>query len=80
MADQTKATTKGQDAEKAQERKKRPEPAQEHTDALAAESISFAGLLGDSAMELPVERHAALLGDSRLFHSANAVRRAQVMG
>jgi len=76
MADQTKATTKGQDAGKAQERKKRPEPAPEQTGALAAESISFVGLLGDSAMELPVERHAAVLSDPRLSHSANAAQRA----
>lgn len=79
MPDQTKAPTKGQDAEKTQEQKKRPEPAPEHTGALAAESISLAGLLGDSAMDLPVERHTALLGDPRFSHPANAVQRARMV-
>lgn len=79
MADQTKAPTKGQDAEKAQERKRRSEPAPEYTGALAAEAIPFAGLLGDSAMELPVERHTALLGDPRFSHPANAVQKARLL-
>ena len=79
MADQTKAPTKGQDAEKAQERKRHPESAPEHTGAPAAEAISFAGLLGDSAMDLPVERHAALVGDPRFSAPVNAVQRAAIL-
>jgi hypothetical protein len=79
MAEQTKAPTQSQDAQKAQERKRRPEPAPGQTGAQAVESISFAGLLGDSAMELPVERHAALLSDPRFSHPANAAQRARMI-
>lgn len=79
MADQTQAPTQSHDAEKAQERKRRPEPAPEHTGAPAAEATAFAGLLGDSAMDLPVERHAALAGDGRFAHRANAIQRVRMV-
>ena len=80
MADQTKAPTKGQDAEKAQERTRRPEPpVQEQAQGLGGEAVALAPILGDSAMELPVERHAALLGDPRFSHPANAVQRARMV-
>ena len=68
---QTKAA-KSQDAAKAQEKKRRLEPAPVPMKALADESIPFPGLLGDSAMGLPIEKHAALLSDDRFSHSANA--------
>ena len=80
MADQTKAPTKGQDAEKAQERKRRPEPpVQEQAQGLGGEAVALGQMVGDSVMELPVERHAALLGDPRFAHPANAVQRARMV-
>lgn len=46
---------------------------------LAAESMSFEGLLGASATPPPIDRHAALLGDRRLSHPANTVKRARIV-
>lgn len=76
MAETQTKSTKGQDAEKAQEKKRRLEPAPVPMKALAGEPISFPGLLGVSAMELPIERHAALLGDPRFSHSVNNSQKA----
>ena len=80
MADQTKAPTQSHDAENAQERKKRPEPpVQEQAQGLGGEAVALAPILGEAAMELPVERHAALLGDGRWSHTANAGQRARIL-
>lgn len=80
MADQTKAPTQSHDAEKAQERKRRPEPPQqEHAQGIASEAVALGQIVGDSAMELPVERHATLLSDPRFSHPVNAVQRARLV-
>jgi len=72
---QTKGTTQ-QDAEKVQEKRKRPEPTLEHIKALADESIPFPGLLGDPSIGLPIERHTAILGNARFSHSVNNSQKA----
>jgi len=79
MADQTTAPTKGQDAEKAQERTRRPEPAPEHLTGLAGETVLLDALLGGSVADPRAERHAAILGDPRFSHPANAAQRARMV-
>ena len=81
MADQSsKAPTQSPDAEKAQEKKRRPEPpVQEQAQGLGSEAVALGPLLGSSATDPPVERHAALLGDPRFSHPANAVQRARMV-
>ena len=64
------------DSEKARERKRLPEPAPRQMPGTAGAMEPFIPLAGDSVMELPEERHAALLGDPRLQNRANAVQRA----
>jgi hypothetical protein len=76
MAEIQTKTAKSQDAEKAQEKKRRLEPAPEHVKALADETSPFAGLMGVSAMELPLESHAAFLGNPRFSHSVNNGQKA----
>lgn len=46
---------------------------------LAGESAAFDGALVEPAMGLPVERHAAVLGDTRLSHPANAGQKARMV-
>lgn len=75
---QTKDTTE-QGTEKTQEKRKRPELAPEHVKVLADESIPFPGFLGDLAIELPIERHATLLGDLQFSHPANNPQKAQLV-
>jgi len=48
----------------------------EHVKAPADESVPFPGLSGVSAMEPPIEGHAAFLGDSRFSHPANNTQKA----
>jgi hypothetical protein len=79
MAETLTKSAKSQDAEKGQEKRKRPEPAPEHEKALADESIPFPGLLGVSAMEPPIEGHAAFLGDPRFSHPANNTQKARMV-
>ena len=79
MAEALRTDSREQDVEKAQEKRKRAEPTLEHIKALAGESISFPGLLGVSAMELPAERHAALLGDPCFSHLANDGQKARMV-
>jgi len=81
MADQSsKAPTQSPDAAKAQEKTRRPEPpVQEQAQGLGSEAVALGPLLGSSVMDLPVERHAALLGDPRISHPSNTLQRAQVM-
>lgn len=79
MAEAQAKATQGQDAEKARERERRPEPAPELVKALAGDSIPSPDLLGDSAINPPVERHAAFLGDPRFCHSANNGQKARMM-
>lgn len=69
----------GCDAEKAQERKRLPERGQQQMPGMSGETVPFVSLVGGSAMGLPEERHAALLGDPRLGHRANAVQRARLV-
>lgn len=76
MADTQRKNSREQDSEKAQEKRKRPEPAPEYVKALADESIPLPRLFNVSAMELPIERHAALLGEPRFSHSANNAQKA----
>jgi hypothetical protein len=76
MAETQRKDSREQDAEKAQEKKRRLEPAPVPTKVLDGESISFPGLLGVSAMEPPLEGHAAFLGDPRFSHSANNTQKA----
>lgn len=78
MAETLTKTAKSQDAEKAQDKKRWLEPALAPMKALADESVPFAGLLGISAMELPLESHAAFLGDPRFSHSANNTQKARM--
>jgi hypothetical protein len=79
MAETQTKVAKSQDAEKAQEKRKRAEPTLEHMKALAGESAPFAGLLGVSAMESPLESHAAFLGDARFSHPVNNVQKARIV-
>jgi hypothetical protein len=76
MAETLTKATKSQDAEKAQEKKRQLEPAPEHVNALANESIPFSGFLGVSAMEPAIEGHATFLGDPRFSHPANSTQKA----
>lgn len=79
MAGRPGKDSREQDAEKAQEKKTRLEPAPVPMKALGGESISPPGLLGVSATEPEVERHVALVGDPRFSHPANAVQRACIV-
>ena len=79
MTETLTKSPKGQDAEKAQEKKRRLEPAPLPAKSLADESISFSGLLGVSAMEPPMESHVALLGDPRFSHSGNNIQKARMV-
>lgn len=54
-----------------------PEPG--YATDLAAEPALSSGLVCDPAMELPVERRAAILGDTRFSHPANGTRKALSM-
>jgi hypothetical protein len=76
MAETLTKSTKSQDAEKAQEKKRWLEPAPVSMKAVADESIPFLGLSGVSAMEPPIESHAAFLDDPRFSHSANNTQKA----
>ena len=76
---QPKNHVQGRDAEKGQERKRLPDPAQQQVPGMAGESTPFVSLVGESVMDLPEDRHAALLGDPRLQHRANAVQRARLV-
>jgi len=67
------------DAGKADENKKHAGLEIEYANELAGESAIFEGLLQDPAMELPVERRAAILGDPRFSHPANGTRKALSM-
>lgn len=60
-----------QDSEKAQEKRKHPEPTLEHMKTLADESVPFPGLSG-----VPAEEHAAFIGDPRFSHPANNAQKA----
>ncbi|MCK4858061.1 MAG: DUF4157 domain-containing protein [candidate division Zixibacteria bacterium] len=78
MSDTQAKTTQSHDADKTHDRDRRPEsPTQEQ--GMAGEAISFGPILGSSAMDLPVENHAALLGDPRFSHSINALQRAGML-
>jgi hypothetical protein len=78
MAETLTKSIMGQDAERAQDKKRRLEPAPLPMKALADEAIPFSGLLGVSAMELPLESHAAFLGDPRFSHPANNTHKARM--
>jgi hypothetical protein len=65
--------------EQTHEKRKHPEPAPEHVKAPADESVPFAGLLGVSAMEPPLDSHAAFLGSPRFSHPANNTQKARMM-
>lgn len=69
----------GRDAEQAKERKRRTESGQQQMPGMSGETVPFVSLVGGSAMALPEERHAVLLGDPRLGHRANAVQRAHLV-
>lgn len=79
MAETQTKSIKGQDAEKAQEKKRRLELAPLPMKALADESVPFPGLLGDLAINPPVERHGAFLGEPRFSHSANNTQKARMV-
>jgi len=81
MADKgTRATTHSRDAEKVDERKRRAEPDLGHAFDLAGGLGVFDSLLAGPGMELPVEKHAALLGDARFAHPANSSQKARMVG
>ena len=79
MAETLIKSTTDQDAEKAQEKKRRPEPAPLPVKVLTDEAISFPGLVGVSATNPPLESHATLLGDPRFSHPANNAQRARIV-
>jgi hypothetical protein len=79
MAETQTKSIKGQDAERTQEKKRQLEPAPMPMKVLADESIPFPGLLGDSAVEFSIERHAALLGDPHFLHSVNHTQKARMV-
>jgi hypothetical protein len=67
------------DVGKADEKKRHAGVETEYANEMAGESAILEGLLQDPAMELPVERHAAILGDARFSHPANGSRKALSM-
>ena len=71
-----KTSTQSHDAAKTPEKKNHPAPV---SVSLNGEPILLEGLLGSSFGDLATDRHAALLGDPRFSHSANAVQRAQIV-
>ena len=76
----TRATTHSRDAQKVDERKRRAEPDLGHAGDLAGALSVFDSLLAEPGMELPVEKHAAVLGDARFAHPANASQKARMVG
>lgn len=66
--------------EKVAELQKRPEPERqaEATADYEIASTLFEELLGAAAVDPPIDRHSALLGDPRLSHPANAIQRARI--
>jgi hypothetical protein len=79
MPEKLTKTVKSQDAEQAQEKRRRLEPGALPTKVLADESIPFSGLLGVSAMASPLESHAAFLGDPRFSHPVNDAQKARIV-
>jgi len=79
MAETLAKSVIGQDAEKAQEKKRRLEPAPEHVKELVDESVLFPGLSGVSAKKPAIEGHSALLSDSRFSHTANNTQKARLV-
>ncbi len=75
----TKTRTQVLDARKPDEHKRQAGPEKEYANELAGESAVFESLLQDPAMELPVERRAAIPGDARFSHPANGTRIALSM-
>ena len=71
-----KTRSRGLDAEKVDERRRRGEPDLGYANELAGGLSVFDSLLADPGMELPVERRAAILGDDRFSHPANGTRKA----
>lgn len=76
---ESRTRIQGPQAEKADERKRRAGPDVGYANELEGESAVFEALLGSGAMELPLERHAALVADSRFGHRANAGHKALVV-
>jgi hypothetical protein len=79
MVETLTRATKSQDTEKTQDKKRKLESAPLSMKALADESVPFSGLLGISAMELPLESHAASLGDPHFSHPANNAQKARMV-
>lgn len=74
-----KTVAKGQDAAKVEEKRRHPEPAPGGLNALAGDTLLLDILLGSSVMEPRLEGRAALLGDPRLSHPANAGQKVQMV-
>ena len=79
MTETLTKSPKGQDAEKAQEKKRRLEPAPLPAKVLADEAMPFTGLVGVSATNPSLESHAAFLGDPRFSHPANHAQKARIV-
>jgi hypothetical protein len=75
----TRAKTHTRDADKVDERKRRAESDLGYAGELAGGLGVFDSLLADPGMELPVEKHAALLSDARFAHPANASHKARMV-
>jgi len=74
-----KAATRVHATERADERKRDSVVEPGYVTELVAEPVLFDSLFRDPAMELPVERRAAILGDARFSHPANGSRKALSM-
>ncbi|MFW6126444.1 MAG: hypothetical protein ACOC58_04995 [Chloroflexota bacterium] len=74
----TQANTRSSDAERADRKRTQAEPEFRYVGELAGAVNALDSLLDDPGMELPVEKHAGVLGDVRFAHPANASRKARV--
>ena len=80
MAEQSKTSMSGHDAEKAKDQKKQLKlPIQEQALGMTGEEIDLGPILGDPSMDNPVEHHAALLSDPRFANPTNAVQRERIV-
>jgi hypothetical protein len=80
MSETTAGTAaKAHDAAKVEEKRRHPEPAQGGLGGSAGDTLLLDGLLGSSAMDPRLERHAAILSDPRFSHSANTEQKVQVV-
>ena len=72
-------TRQPQSSEKTEQAKRPSEAIAQLAGGLAGETAVFENLLSAPAMGLPVERHAALLSDTRLSHPANAGQKVRMV-